>query len=124
MFQKTESKINAFNKMPLLAALIFAVHPLNSQAVTYISSRSSVMATIFYLITIMLFFEGVYAKKEGQIKTKYLFVVGAVISFAIGLLCKLIVISLPAILFSYHYYFISNHNLYIITTSFTSCLIF
>tara|TARA_B110000438_G_scaffold71092_1_gene71290 strand:+ start:1748 stop:3823 length:2076 start_codon:yes stop_codon:yes gene_type:complete len=109
--QETELTDNPINKIPLLAALIFAAHPLNTQAVTYISSRSSVMATIFYLITIMLFFEGVYAKKEGQIKTKYLFVVGAVISFAIGLLCKLIVISLPAILFSYHYYFISNHNI-------------
>ena len=32
-------------------------------------------------------------------------------SFGIGFLCKLIVISLPAMLFAYHYYFISNHNL-------------
>jgi protein O-mannosyl-transferase len=111
IFEEAESKDNAFNKMPLLAALIFAVHPLNTQAVTYISSRSSVMATIFYLITIILFFEGMCAKKEKELKINYFMVVGAVISFTLGFLSKLIVISLPAILFSYHYYFIYNHNI-------------
>ena len=49
---------NVLSNMPLLAACIFALHPLNTQAVTYISGRSSIMATIFYLITIILFFEG------------------------------------------------------------------
>jgi tetratricopeptide (TPR) repeat protein len=97
--------------MPLLAASIFAVHPLNTQAVTYISSRSSIMATIIYLVTIILFFEGLYKKVDQETKTNYVFVVGAAISFGIGFLCKLIVVSLPAILFAYHYYFISNHNL-------------
>jgi tetratricopeptide (TPR) repeat protein len=111
IFEEAESKYNAFNKMPLLAALIFAVHPLNTQAVTYISSRSSVLATIFYLIAIILFFEGVCAKKREELKINYFLVSGAVISFIIGLLCKLIVISLPAILFLYHYYFISNQNI-------------
>ena len=47
---------NVLSNMPLLAACIFALHPLNTQAVTYISGRSSIMATIFYLATILLFF--------------------------------------------------------------------
>ena len=103
--------VNDSNQMPLLAAVIFAVHPLNTQAVTYISSRSSIMATMFYLVAIILFFEGLYKKENKVIKTNYVFVAGAVISFGIGFLCKLIVISLPAILFAYHYYFISNQNI-------------
>jgi len=45
--QKNKSIVNESNQIPLLAALIFAVHPLNTQAVTYISSRSSIMATMF-----------------------------------------------------------------------------
>ena len=42
--QRDKSFVNGSNQMPLLAAVIFAVHPLNTQAVTYISSRSSIMA--------------------------------------------------------------------------------
>ena len=111
MSEGTTSLVKVPTQMPLLAASIFAVHPLNTQAVTYISSRSSILATIFYLVTVILFFEGLYKKVDKETKTNYVFVVGAAISFGIGFLCKLIVVSLPAILFSYHYYFISNHNL-------------
>ena len=56
MYVGTTSLAKVPTQMPLLAASIFAVHPLNTQAVTYISSRSSILATIFYLITIILFF--------------------------------------------------------------------
>jgi len=34
---------------PLLAALLFAVHPVQTEAVTYISSRSVLLMTTFYL---------------------------------------------------------------------------
>ena len=91
--------------------MIFAIHPLNTQAVTYISSRSSIMATMFYLMAIILFSKGLYKTKEKEIKTNYAFVMSAVIFFGIGFLCKLIIISLPAILFAYHYYFISDQNI-------------
>ena len=111
MSEGTTSLVKVPTQMPLLAASIFAVHPLNTQAVTYISSRSSILATIFYLITIILFIEGLYKKEDEETKTNYVFVVGAVIFFGLGFLCKLIVVSLPGILFVYHYYFISNHNL-------------
>ena len=108
MIRNTPSRINTFSQMPLLAALIFALHPLNTQAVTYISSRSSIMASIFYLAAIILFVEGYYKK---EIKSFYLYVAFAFICFVSGLLCKLIIISLPAILFAYHYYFISEQNI-------------
>jgi tetratricopeptide (TPR) repeat protein len=108
MIRNTPSRINNFSQMPLLAALIFALHPLNTQAVTYISSRSSVMATIFYLAAILLFFEGYYKK---NIKSCYLYIAFAFICFVSGLLCKLIIITLPAILFAFHYYFIAEQNI-------------
>ena len=95
---------NNSNQLPFLAAIIFAIHPLNTQAVTYISSRSSIMATIFYLAAIILFFKGLYKAKEKDIKKNYFYVGTAVILFGIGFLCKLIIISIPAILFLYHYY--------------------
>lgn len=41
--------------LPLFAALLFAVHPLNTDSISYISSRSSVLATFFYLLTLCVF---------------------------------------------------------------------
>ena len=111
MSQGVVSFQNNSNQLPFLAAIIFAIHPLNTQAVTYISSRSSIMATIFYLTAIILFFKGLYKVKEKDIEINHFYVGTAVILFGIGFLCKLIIISLPAILFLYHYYFISDKNL-------------
>ena len=66
MAQSDPKITTILNKMPLLAASIFALHPLNTQAVTYISSRSSIMVTIFYLVTILLFFKGLNKKKNKE----------------------------------------------------------
>lgn len=100
---------NFLNQMPILAALLFALHPLNTQAVTYISSRSSIMATVFYLASIIFLFKSLDKNKD--IISKYLHIFSSVVFFLIGFLCKLIVISLPATLLAYHYYFRSNQNI-------------
>ncbi len=42
-------------RIPLYASLIFIAHPIQTQAVTYIVSRSSVLATTFYLLAMLLF---------------------------------------------------------------------
>jgi hypothetical protein len=40
-------------KVPLYTSLIFVAHPVQTQAVTYIVSRSSVLATFFYLLSLV-----------------------------------------------------------------------
>ena len=40
---------------PFITALIFSLHPLNTDSISYISSRSSVLATFFYLFSLYLF---------------------------------------------------------------------
>ena len=52
-----------------LAAIIFALHPINTQAVTYISSRSSIMATCFYLIS-TIFILKCFAVRKKEIEAK------------------------------------------------------
>ena len=41
--------------IPLFAALLFAVHPIQTQAVTYIVQRLASLATLFYLLSVALF---------------------------------------------------------------------
>jgi len=45
----------------LLAAALFAVHPLQTEAVTYIFQRASVLACFFALLSLLFYFRGQYA---------------------------------------------------------------
>ncbi len=105
---------NKSSPIPFLAALLFALHPLNTQSVTYISSRSSVLATCFYLASLILFFNGVLKRKKAvsSVQSKkskgvvYFFM--AAVCFIFGVLSKQIIFSLPIVLFLFHFYFISS----------------
>jgi hypothetical protein len=44
--------------MALFGALLFAVHPIQTEAVTYIITRTELLATFFYLATFLLFIKG------------------------------------------------------------------
>jgi tetratricopeptide (TPR) repeat protein len=78
------------------AALLFAVHPLNTESVNYISCRSNVLATTFYLAGVGLFV-GWYAGSAPTRRRTALYA-GSLLCFALGLLTKEIVITLPVIL--------------------------
>ena len=95
----------AFFSLPFFGAMVFALHPLSTQSVTYISSRSSIMATIFYLSALILFFDGFKKWKQTGLKCWGYFISSSV-CFFLGGLSKEIIITLPAMLFIFHYYFI------------------
>ncbi len=101
------SPSKGFAFLPFLAAMAFALHPLNTQSVTYISSRSGVLATVFYLATMILFFKGFKTWKESGSKG-WSFFAGAGACFLLGALSKEIIVTLPAMLFLFHYYFVSR----------------
>lgn len=50
-------------ELPLLAALLFAVHPVHTEAVTYVCGRSIALMTMFYLLGMLAYIEG---KKQGS----------------------------------------------------------
>jgi tetratricopeptide (TPR) repeat protein len=50
--------------IPLLAAAIFAVHPLNSEAVNYCNARPNVMAATFYLLSLLGFLRALESAGE------------------------------------------------------------
>ena len=64
----------------LVAALIFAVHPVNSEAVNFISARNTLMALFFSLASLL-------AYMDARAKGKSLPVFSAILFFC-GLLCK------------------------------------
>jgi tetratricopeptide (TPR) repeat protein len=99
--------------LPFLAAVLFALHPLSTQSVTYISSRSSILATLFYLATMILVFKGIQVRKPAEglkARSGMLCFAGAGVCLALGFFCKKIVVSIPAMLFLFHYYFVSGES--------------
>jgi tetratricopeptide (TPR) repeat protein len=81
--------------LAFFAALLFAVHPLNTESVNYISCRSNVLAATFYLAGVALF---VGYAGSAAMRRRTAFYAGSLLCFALGLLTKEIVITLPAIL--------------------------
>jgi tetratricopeptide (TPR) repeat protein len=71
----------------LAAALVVAVHPLNSEPVDYISSRSAGLATVLYLGA----FDAALRARRGA----------CAVLFVLGLLTKAIVFTLPVVLAGY-----------------------
>jgi tetratricopeptide (TPR) repeat protein len=57
--------------IPLFAALLFASHPVLTQAVTYIVQRAASLATLFYLLSLVMYIKGRLASQrqvEAEVK--------------------------------------------------------
>jgi protein O-mannosyl-transferase len=76
-------------------ALLWALHPLQTQSVTYISQRAESMMGLFYLLTLY----GVARAAEGHRSQTWS--AAAVISCALGMLCKPVMVTAPVIAMIY-----------------------
>jgi tetratricopeptide (TPR) repeat protein len=83
---KDSSEATARSLLPLIAALLFIVHPLQTQSVTYIAQRAASTAALFYLLSV--WFYG-YARL-GQISGAQLFVTSG--RYAAAFLCGLVAV--------------------------------
>jgi len=86
--------------IPSIVALLFAVHPVNSSAVSYIFARSDIIATFFYLFSILSFSYTV----ENRRWIYYLSLLG----FVLAILSKQIAVALPAAVLIFDYFFMSD----------------
>jgi tetratricopeptide (TPR) repeat protein len=77
----------------LAAAGVFALHPLQTQAVTYVSQRAEVMASLFYLAGLLLLLR---AEERGRTRAGVVAWLGATAALVLGLGSKLVVLTLPA----------------------------
>lgn len=76
-----------------LAALLFAVHPVHTEAVTYISGRGDPLAAFFSLISLLCFIK--FTGQEGARKAVFYYAV-SVVSFAMAVFTKESALVLPA----------------------------
>jgi len=95
--------------MALFGALLFAVHPIQTEAVTYIITRTELLATFFYLGTFLLFIKGAMTQKSS-------YYVGAFFTAALSMGSKEWAVTLPALLMLYDYLFLSEGKVRIVAS--------
>ena len=78
------SETAPYFSLPLLAALVFAVHPIQTEATLYVYQRSTLLATLFALLALI-----------SHLRGRPFFVL---LFFALGVACKEFVLVLPLIL--------------------------
>ncbi len=91
----------------LFAAAIFAVHPLNTETVTYISSRSDGLSTFFYLWAIWLFV-AYEETPSGDARKRTVRLIATLSVSLLALLTKEVAVTLPIVLLAIHRFFVAR----------------
>ena len=90
----------------LVAAAVWAVHPIQTQAVTYLVQRQAVMASAFMLLTLLAYVAG----RESSPPKKNLLYLLAGMSFVLALGSKEIALATPLLVLLYEIYFSQNFS--------------
>jgi len=88
-------------RIALFGALLFGVHPIQTESVTYIISRTELLAAFFYLATFLLFIKGT---RSG----KFAYSIGAFFTSLLAMGSKEWAVTLPAMLLLYDFLFLSD----------------
>jgi len=95
----------ASTAVPFVAALIWFVHPLQSQSVAYIVQRMNSMAAMFYILAVLCYAR---ARLAGSKKLKYFLFAGFIVSGLLAIGTKEISATLPVFIFLYEWYFFQD----------------
>jgi tetratricopeptide (TPR) repeat protein len=79
----------------LISAVLWAVHPIQTQAVTYIVQRMTLLATLFYMLSMLCYIQARLGR-AGPGRWAYFF--GCALSFSLGIGSKEIAATLPVAL--------------------------
>lgn len=105
--------------LPLVTALLFALHPLQIQAVTYIVQRLASLAALFYIVGLMAF---VYARLSQNSLPRILWSILLILCMGLGLLTKQNTATLPlALLFIELIFFPTQLKRILIIIGFALC---
>jgi tetratricopeptide (TPR) repeat protein len=86
----------------LFSSLLFAAHPVQTQAVTYIVQRFTSLATLFYLLSLIMFIKARLTTTSLKI---FIFYVISLLSAILAMNCKQIAFTLPIIIILYEVLF-------------------
>ena len=91
----------------MATAIIWLVHPLQTQSVIYIVQRMNSLAVLFYLSSLNLYILGRLSSRAGP---RFLWFGAALATGGLALGCKEIAFTLPVIILMYEWYFFQTAN--------------
>ena len=83
------------------AAAVFAVHPLHVESVAWVMGRKDLLATLFYLSSVLAYIRCTEMPRGRRRGKHYLL---AMALFVLGLLSKSIIVTLPVVLLLWHWW--------------------
>jgi tetratricopeptide (TPR) repeat protein len=88
----------------LAAALLWVLHPLQTESVTYVSQRAESLMGLFYLTTFYCFVRGTQASRLGG----WVWLTLATLACFLGVFCKEVTITAPVLILLYDYIFVAE----------------
>jgi len=89
------------------AALIWLVHPVQTQSITYIVQRMNSMAALLFVVSFWFYVKGRLIENGMR---KWLWYIGAALAWVVSLGCKQITVTLPFLVLLYEWYFFRDLN--------------
>ena len=84
-----QTRVKAAPYLALSTALLWVVHPLTTQSVTYIIQRGEALMALFYLLTLYCVLRGATTRRT------YLWYVAAVLACTLGMASKAVMVTAP-----------------------------
>jgi len=91
--------IASLSGIAFIGALLFAIHPVHTEAVAWISGRADILSSLFSFLSILLYIN--FSRAKG--KFKFIYLVFSVFSFGIGFLAKEMSIAILPIIILYDF---------------------
>jgi tetratricopeptide (TPR) repeat protein len=95
--------------IPFFAALLWLIHPVQTQSVTYIVQRMNSLTAMFYILSLLLYVKGRLAGQEQN--KSWPWFAGCILSGILALGCKAIAATLPVFILLYEWYFFQDLNI-------------
>lgn len=101
LFLETPEMRSRLAPLPMLAASLHLLHPMTVQAVTYLSSRSALLVTLFYLLGFYFFMQALRVQAMEDGRRKFFYALLVILFFLFGAGSKGTVVTLPVMALIY-----------------------
>jgi hypothetical protein len=108
ILSKNGFELERARKIAAFAALFFALHPIQTQSVTYIVQRMESLSALFYLASFLAFVKAVDINARCWRIALFALIP---ILYILGFYSKEVAVTLPAIIFLYDFFFVSSLRL-------------
>lgn len=116
-----DQDIQFYQKIPLISTLLWAVHPLHIQSVTYIVQRMNSLAGLFFLLSLLMY---IHARLAISNSSRIFFIFFCVVTALLAIGSKPNASMLPVVIILYDWFFFQKKKLSLISINFSVPAIF